>query len=69
VTTAPIVTADWNADSDERWTVPVGGGIGHIFHVGRLPVNTQASAYCNVVHADNDANRQLRLQVRPLFPK
>jgi len=69
LTTAPIVTADWKADSDERWTVPVGGGIGHIFHVGRLPVNTQASAYYNVVHPDNGANWQLRLQVQLLFPK
>jgi hypothetical protein len=69
LTTAPIVTADWKADSDERWTVPVGGGIGHIFHVGRLPVNTQVNAYYNVVHPDNGANWQLRLQVQLLFPK
>ena len=69
LTTAPIVTADWKVDSDERWTVPVGGGIGHIFHVGRLPVNTQANAYYNVVHPDNGANWQLRLQVQLLFPK
>jgi hypothetical protein len=69
LTTAPIVTADWKADSDERWTVPVGGGIGHIFHVGRLPVNMQANAYYNVVHPDNGANWQLRLQVQLLFPK
>ena len=48
--------------------MPVGGGIGHIFHVGRLPVNTQASAYYNV-HPDNGANWQLCLQVQLLFPK
>jgi hypothetical protein len=69
LTTAPIVTADWKADSDQRWTVPLGGGIGHIFHLGRLPVNTQASAYYNVVHPDGGANWQLRLQVQLMFLK
>lgn len=69
LTTAPIVTADWKADSDQRWTVPLGGGVGRIFHLGKLPVNTQASVYYNVVHPDNAANWQLRLQVQLMFPK
>ncbi len=69
LTTAPVITAAWKADSHERWTVPLGGGIGDIFHVGKLPVNTQASAYCNVAHPNNGANWQLRLQVQLMFPK
>ena len=28
---APIITANWEADSDDRWTVPLGGGFGKIF--------------------------------------
>ena len=24
VVTAPIITADWEAESDDRWTVPIG---------------------------------------------
>jgi hypothetical protein len=47
----------------------LGAGVGHIFHIGRLPVNTQIAAHHDVVHPDNGANRQARLQVRPLFPK
>ena len=27
---SPIVTANWKASSGNMWTVPVGGGIGHI---------------------------------------
>jgi hypothetical protein len=69
LTSAPIATVDWKADSDQRWTVPLGGGIGKIFHLGRLPVNTQLSAYYNVVHPDNGANWQLRAQVQFMFPK
>jgi hypothetical protein len=32
---APVITANWKAESSQRWTVPVGGG--KIFHLGNLP--------------------------------
>ena len=69
LTTAPIVTVNWKADSGQQWTVPLGGGVGKIFHLGKLPVNTQLSAYYNVVHPDDGANWQLRAQVQLMFPK
>jgi hypothetical protein len=69
ISSAPIITADWKAESSQRWTVPFGAAVGHIFHFGRLPVNTQLGAYYNVVHPDNGANWQLRLQVQFMFPK
>jgi hypothetical protein len=69
LTSAPIATVDWKADSGEQWTLPLGGGVGKIFHLGKLPVNTQLSAYYNVVHPDNGANWQLRAQVQFMFPK
>ena len=65
---SPIATVDWNANG-EKWTVPLGGGIGKIFHLGKLPVNTQLSGYYNVVHPDNGANWQIRAQVQFMFPK
>jgi hypothetical protein len=68
-TTAPIATVDWKAVGSQRWTVPVGGGVGKIFHLGKLPVNTQISAYYNVVRPDNGANWQIRAQVQLMFPK
>ena len=69
INTVPIITANWEADSSQRWTVPLGAGIGRIFHLGKLPVNTQFGAYYNVVHPDDGANWQLRLQVVFMFPK
>jgi hypothetical protein len=41
ITSAPIITADWETDSDNRWTVPIGAGVGKIVRVGKLPVNAQ----------------------------
>jgi hypothetical protein len=69
LTSAPIWTVDWKADSGNQWTIPLGGGVGKIFHLGKLPVNTQISAYYNVVKPDFGANWQIRAQVQLMFPK
>jgi hypothetical protein len=67
--TAPIVTANWEADSDERWTVPLGGGFGRTFRAGKLPLNCNLQYYNNVEHPTFGAEWQLRIQVQMLFPK
>ena len=70
LTSSPVITANWKADDDNRWTVPLGGGVGKIFHIGKLPVNTQIGAYYNVVTPDDvGAEWQLRFQVQMMFPK
>jgi hypothetical protein len=69
LTSAPIATVNWDAPSGQKWTVPVGGGVGKIFHLGKLPVNTQLSAYYNVERPDYAANWQIRFQVQLMFPK
>lgn len=69
LTSSPVVTANWEAGSGERWTVPLGGGVGHIFHFGKLPVNAQLSAYYNVQKPDDGPNWQIRAQVQFMFPK
>jgi hypothetical protein len=69
LTSAPIMPANWEADSSDRWTIPVGGGIGKIFKIGKQPVNGQVSAYYNVEKPKFGADWQLRLQLQFLFPK
>jgi hypothetical protein len=69
VTTSPIITADWLAASDDRWTVPIGGGVGKLFRLGKLPINTSLQAYYNVEKPQFAADWSLRFQVQFLFPK
>ena len=69
LTSSPVITVNWKADSGQRWTVPIGGGVGKIFHFGKLPVNMQLSGYYNVERPDNQANWQIRAQVQLMFPK
>jgi hypothetical protein len=46
LTTSPLITANWEAVDDNRWTVPIGGGIGRIFKIGHQPINANLAAYC-----------------------
>lgn len=69
LTSAPIITANWEADSDNTWTIPFGGGIGKIFSVGKQPINSQLSAYYNVEKPEYGPDWQLRVLVQFLFPK
>ena len=69
LTTAPLMTANWEANHENRWTVPVGGGIGRIFKIGDQSVNAQISAYYNAVTPEaTGPNWQLRAEWTFLFP-
>lgn len=64
----PNITADWKANG-EKWTVPIGLGIGQRFKIGAQNVNVQAHAYYNVVRPDNVGNWTIRLNFQLLFPR
>ena len=49
--------------------MPLGGGVGKIFHFGKQTVNMQIGAYYNVVKPDFGPNWQIRAQVQFMFPK
>jgi hypothetical protein len=66
---SPIVTVNWTAAGGQQLTVPLGGGIGKIVHLGKLPVNMQLAGYGNVVRPTNGPSWQVRTQVQLLFPK
>ncbi|HAB17011.1 MAG TPA: neuromedin U [Verrucomicrobiales bacterium] len=66
---APVLTANWRVSGAEAWTVPLGGGIGKVFHLGRLPLNGLIQAYYNVRTPENGPDWQLRVELQLLFPK
>ncbi|MBO3117442.1 hypothetical protein J4050_11830 [Winogradskyella sp. DF17] len=70
VNSAPIITADWTADSDERWIIPVGAGGGKVIMLGgKLPVNLQTQLYYNAIRPDFGPEWQWRFQLQILLPK
>ncbi|MCK4676677.1 MAG: hypothetical protein KAT48_00975, partial [Bacteroidales bacterium] len=70
VNSAPIITADWTADSEDRWIVPLGAGGGKLVMIGgKLPLNLQTQLYYNVVRPDFGPEWQWRVQAQFLLPK
>ncbi len=64
-----VMTANWEADSDNRWTIPVGGGVGKIFKIGEQPMNVKAESYYNVERPTGAPTWTLGFTVQFLFPK
>lgn len=70
VNSAPIITADWKTNSQDRWTVPLGGGGGKVLMLGgKLPLNLQTQLYYNVVKPDFGPEWQWRFQLQIMLPK
>lgn len=68
LTSSPIITANWEAD--DEWTIPVGGGFGRVFRIGRQPVNAQVQAFYNVEKPDDlGPEWSIRFQLQFMFPK
>jgi hypothetical protein len=66
---SPIITANWSVPSGQRWSVPIGGGIGKIFKIGDQPMNASMQAFDYVAHPSLAPRWALRFQVQFLFPR
>jgi hypothetical protein len=66
--TSPIMTADWRASNDERWTVPLGAGVGRVMKVADQSVNVALHAYYNVEHPDLGEEYSVRIEFTLLYP-
>jgi hypothetical protein len=58
LSSSPNVTANWQIEGT-KWTVPIGGGAGRVFHMGDQPVDLSVGAYHNVVKPDVGSRWQL----------
>ena len=66
---SPAITNNWEGESGERWNVPIGGGAGRLFKLGKLPINAQTQAFYHIEHPRFGPNWALRFQLQFLFPK
>lgn len=66
---SPTIRANWKADNNNRWTVPVGLGIGKLLKIPRMPVQVTLEASYAVVHPDTFGERwAFWLNVKRVFP-
>jgi hypothetical protein len=71
VLSVPALTANWNASSGNRWNVPVGGGAGKLFRLGRRGVDLHTAVYYNFVRPETLPSPRwtLRVQLQYLFAR
>jgi hypothetical protein len=66
---SPNITMNWEADRDNRFTVPVGLGVGKLVKLGKRPVKIQLQGQYSVIHPDDYGQRwNFQLQVTPVIP-
>lgn len=64
-----IITANWEGDSSNRWTVPIGGGFGKMFAIGNQKMNTKVELYYNVEKPEGAPDWSLNWTLQFLFPR
>jgi hypothetical protein len=64
-----VITYDWKIKSGDKMTLPLGGGVGKIFKVGKQPMNARVEAYSNVINPDGAPDWTIGGTVQFLFPK
>jgi len=69
VSTAPTMTANWEAEGSDQWTIPLGGGVGRVVHIGKQAINFKAQVYGNVAKPENGSDYNIQFSAILLFPK
>jgi hypothetical protein len=62
------IDADWTLAASDRWTVPVGGGFGNVFKIGKQSTSASVQAFYNVVTPRDGPTWTLNFQFSLLFP-
>jgi hypothetical protein len=70
LTSTPGITANWEAeDKRNRWTAPIGGGIGKVMFRGeKRPINIRLQGFYFLEKPDLAPDWTLQLQFQILFP-
>jgi hypothetical protein len=64
------ILANWEAPANDRWTVPVGLGVGKVVKFGRLPVKISLAGQYMVTQPDPVGQKwNVQIQFTPVLPK
>lgn len=66
---SPIMTANWSASSSQRWSIPIGGGVGKIFKIDGQAMNASLQAFDYVAHPSLAPRWAIRFPLQFLFPR
>lgn len=64
----PTISIDWEEDSDNRYTVPVGLGLTRTFRIGKIPIKARIEPQYSIVRPDDFGEQwNLRIQFAPVI--
>ena len=66
---SPTITANWEASSDDRWTVPLGGGIGRVIKSRDYPTTIKLEGFWNAEKPQFAADWSVQVALNFVFPK
>lgn len=69
VASSPINEFSWNTNFDNRFLIPLGGGGGRVFPIGKQPVSVFLGGYYNVARPVGNPDWQVIFTFTLLFPK
>lgn len=68
--TAPTISANWKADSDNKWSIPVSAGLAYSFMAGKVPCRVLVEPQYFVVQPDDyGAEWNIRIALAMVLPK
>ena len=69
LSTSPNITADWASKNNNRWTLPIGAGIGKAFRLGTQPVMLKFETYYNAIRPERTSTWEAQLTLTFLFAR
>ena len=62
------ISANWLKDQRDRWTLPVGGGVGRVFNIGKQAVSLSAQTFYNIDATSSGSDITGVVQLTFMFP-
>jgi len=68
ITSTPTMSVNWNAEGGAAWTVPVGGGIALVTHLGPQHFKLSGQAFWMAARPEGAASWAWQFTVEPIWP-
>ena len=69
LSTSPLITMNWEADTGDQLKLPLGGGLGKLHRFGKQPVDFRLVAYKNIERTRHGPAYEVTFSVKFLFPR
>ena len=64
----PTISIDWEEDSDNRYTIPIGLGLTKTFRLGKVPIKARIEPQYSIVRPDDFGEEwNIRIQFAPVI--